>query len=801
MPITLTCSRCEKPLTLKDDLAGKRIRCPDCREILAVPAPGAPPPKPPVRRSSPSEPQRKVRDNVAARITIKAIEGSSEETGASALKGRIREPSPEVYNARYQKLINGFAAEEIEPVPMTGTYRFGILLVSLFMISLPFLYLAVVIVLSFVSPPLLWIPLLLFLIVKPLFSLSSDPSGTRTLDRDEEPLLFDFVDRVCEAVDAPYPKQINIDASVNASASFRRGVLSMFGDDLTLTIGMPLITGLNTREFAGVLAHEFGHFAQGAGMRLTYLIRFVSMWFTKVVYERDRLDGWLETCSQATPIPICLIFYGLRLLVWLGRRVIWLFMMAGHLIAGYMLRQMEFDADRHEARLAGSRCFAETNRKIIHMAVAHQGAIADLQEFYSEGRLADNLPRLIIANVDQLNDKARKKIREHVTKTETGLFDTHPCDRERVKQVKREAAEGIFRIERPAENLFRRYDFQARAVTWDMYKDIFGKDLKKSDIHPVEQLLARQAYQQENYKALFRFFQCAPSWYRPLRNPKAAVTAPSNEAAAMARSKDAREKMLRLAPGYAVAWKKYDKSDTRLIECDMAMLLLKSRLNVPKTLFKVPMRSIRDVEAREDAANYIQAKQEPKLAPFEDAAAQRLYSALRLLRGATVQDRIAHHADLTAEVDQLVELFGEINSRLGQLLEIRNDQIALGLLISMLDGNDGNRRLITRIFDTMANLHDLVHDLYESLCRVPYPFDHANEFMTVGEFMLSSLPEEENPSELYEAANAIGNSLPAIQSRVLGRMCQIAEEVETALGYEVLPQPDIEDDDDEDEEE
>ena len=796
MPISLACPECDKSLRLRDELAGKRIRCPACQGILTVPsASSSSTTAKPATGGAKAKPSSK-----PARTSPPARKRAAKKPGpaSTAKQSQRKEPAGATYNKRYESFLAAFKQEEIEPVPITGTYRFGIVLVCAFMLSLPFMYLGSVLLLSLFFPCVM-IPLSLLLIIKPIFSSMGPPTGKRTLDRDDEPLLFDFVDRICEAVNAPYPKEINIDSQVNASASFRRGFLSMFGSDLTLTIGMPLVAGLNTRQLAGVLAHEFGHFSQGAGMRVSYFIRFVSMWFTRVVYERDRIDEWLETLSHQLPIPLSLFFYAIRGLVWVARRLMWCFMMLGHLISGYMLRQMEFDADRYEARLSGSKCFAQTARKILHMSVAHQGALSDLGDFYREGRLADDLPRLIVANVDQLDEKARKKIRKIVNKTETSVFDTHPCDRDRVESARDEATNGIFRLEKPAEQLFRRYEYQAKAVTWDMYVAIFGGKLKKKDIHPVDQLLVRQRYQQENYKALFRFFQCAPSWYRPLSTPGIALKPPKDVKQAIAKVKTARQRMIKIAPRYQVAWKKYDKADTRQLECELAESLLKARLRVPKNLFKVPLFTYDDIERRLDAADYIQSKQEPYLAPFEDLAAERLYSALRLLRDPTLQRRIEHHEALTREVDELVDLFGHVNARLGQLLQIRNDQIVLGLLISMLEGNDGNRQLLARIFDTMSSLYDLIHDLSDVLESVPYPFDHSNEYMTVAHYMLPDLPEEENPIELYEAAGSIGESLPAIQTRVLGRMCQIAEIVETALGLEKLPQPDLDDDEDEDE--
>jgi len=74
----------------------------------------------------------------------------------------------------------------------------------------------------------------------------------------------------------------------------------MPGNDLVLAAGLPLVAWLSLRQFAGVLAHEFGHFSQGAGMRPTYVIRSISHWFTRVIYERDEWDDKLVQWSEGT---------------------------------------------------------------------------------------------------------------------------------------------------------------------------------------------------------------------------------------------------------------------------------------------------------------------------------------------------------------------------------------------------------------------------------------------------------------------------------------------------------------------
>jgi len=53
LPIPVTCEQCDKTYRVKDNLAGKTIRCPQCKKPLEVPAAGAPA-KPPGRTSAPA---------------------------------------------------------------------------------------------------------------------------------------------------------------------------------------------------------------------------------------------------------------------------------------------------------------------------------------------------------------------------------------------------------------------------------------------------------------------------------------------------------------------------------------------------------------------------------------------------------------------------------------------------------------------------------------------------------------------------------------------------------------------------
>ncbi len=62
---------------------------------------------------------------------------------------------------------------------------------------------------------------------------------------------------------------------------------SFFTGQKVLTIGLSLIGGLSARQFVGVLAHEFGHFAQRFGMRCSFLVNSVNRWLEHCAYGED----------------------------------------------------------------------------------------------------------------------------------------------------------------------------------------------------------------------------------------------------------------------------------------------------------------------------------------------------------------------------------------------------------------------------------------------------------------------------------------------------------------------------------
>ena len=392
----------------------------------------------------------------------------------------------------------------VQPTFTSLLYRFGLLFVTAAMVLLPMLYVGLIaaagwavyywathfhflltslrggprlflLKLVLYGGPLFAGAVLVFFMVKPFFARRPRHAQPLALNPAAEPLLFTFIAKVCESVGAPFPKRIDLDCQLNAAASFRRGMLSFLGNDLVLTIGLPLVAGLSLREFAGVLAHEFGHFTQGFGMRLSYVIRSINGWFARVVYQRDQWDAWLEEMGDTEVWWMSLVVGGARVAVWFSRLLLTGLMFAGHAIGCFMLRQMEYDADSYEIKLAGSQVFETTTRKIHVLGHSLDLAYRNMRVAWNQNRtLPENFPAYLLRTDSGVSPTWRQQLEDTMGLGATGIFDTHPSQGDRIRRARRAAEPGVFHLDGPACSLFGSFDIPARQVTLLHYADDLG---------------------------------------------------------------------------------------------------------------------------------------------------------------------------------------------------------------------------------------------------------------------------------------------------------------------------------------
>lgn len=702
----------------------------------------------------------------------------------------------------------------IAPVPLPSNYRLALSAVAFGMVMLPLIYGGLILLVGFgifeylaevpvpmpngrgravvgawmlyITPVVVAAFVLVFL-VKPLFARSAEAGRPRMLRRDQEPLLFEFVERVCRTVGAPLPRRIYVDASANAHASLRRGIFSLVGeDDLVLTLGLPLVAGLSLQQVAGILAHEFAHFSQRAGMRLSYLIRASNFWFARVVFQRDAMDDWMRRNSKDDSLLVVLIVLLARGCIWLTRRILFGLMWAGQAISCYMMRQMEFDADRYEARLVGAPTFESTMRDIRLLDLSHQKSLSDLDASWRENRLADSLPALTLANRERMPEELRQQIRKHLQEEKTGLFSTHPADEERCASARRETAEPVFRSDLPATVLFRDFAALSRSVTLDYYREVLGDAVRSDRLVAVEEVVTRQERSNQEGEALVRYFQDAVNVIRPV----VISEAPSMPTAETLRA--ARREAESVLPEMVKGCERYQKSFSRMLAVRQAEAMRDAGFKVQPKDFDFPGADASAVQRARDTWSLRLQTAEAELAPRERVCGTRLLTALGLLHAedtAAVAAQVDPGGELRAQVPRLLEtaaLLGGLFKPLREVHALRAEVVILG---AQLDDHEQDPQLQTRLRELEERLMKQLALLHRMLAGVDYPFDHADPDATLQTYAFPAPPAGLRLFDLYNLCEPVLERLYEVYFRVLGRLASVAEAVESAVGLEPLPLP------------
>jgi len=364
--------------------------------------------------------------------------------------------------------------------------------------------------------PLLAGALVILFMVKPLFAPSARIAAPAILDLEQQPQLRALIAAVCAKVGAPMPVRVEVDCAVNASARLRLGLLSLGRDDLVLTIGLPLAGRLSARQLAGVLAHELGHFAQGAGMSTTYVIRTVNGWLARLVFERDEWDESLAVWSRSLGFRLGGILWVTRGAIWLGRKILHGLMFVGHATACWQLRQMEFDADYYEIHVAGGEAFVATSRELRRLNLAGRAAISELREFWRDGRLVDDYPGYLIQRREHLADQIEKELALADDPPSTHWYDTHPSAAAREAVARASTQSGLFRGETSADVLFNHFGEICLEATVHHYREGLELVFEPAALLPTAVALRPGRAAAEAERALRQFTGAVLTLNRPV---------------------------------------------------------------------------------------------------------------------------------------------------------------------------------------------------------------------------------------------------------------------------------------------
>jgi len=79
------------------------------------------------------------------------------------------------------------------------------------------------------------------------------------------------------------------------------------------------------------------------------------------------LEEWSNEVEDGR---VAIIVWTVQIAVWFSRLVLKLLLFTGHIISGFMLRQMEYDADAYQIQVVGTETFEVTHPKIATLSAA-----------------------------------------------------------------------------------------------------------------------------------------------------------------------------------------------------------------------------------------------------------------------------------------------------------------------------------------------------------------------------------------------------------------------------------------------
>jgi Zn-dependent protease with chaperone function len=330
--------------------------------------------------------------------------------------------------------------------------------------------------------------LLVLAMILPLFWRSRRGPRPFWVDRREQPLLYAYVDKLCDVMRAPRPARIDIVAAANASAHIDNGVFGLLRRRLVLTLGLPLATTMNLRQFTGVVAHELGHFSQGSSMRLSYVVHNINGWFARMAWGRsgidDMVDGMLDV--EDGHWALALIGLACKCVIGLARLVLMGLAIVSHGLTMNLSRQAEFDADRQAARIVGGEAMGEALQAAPFIDAAFDLAVEQAQSGWVRRRLPDDLVACAHTVYHHLPPPLKDGITSGILTSEASWFDTHPPLYKRVATLKRAGLRGVLKLDAPATVLFKDFDELSKIATIDLYQSILGNLLQPEHLVEVQ---------------------------------------------------------------------------------------------------------------------------------------------------------------------------------------------------------------------------------------------------------------------------------------------------------------------------
>ncbi|MCA9018237.1 MAG: hypothetical protein KDA77_23145, partial [Planctomycetaceae bacterium] len=267
-----------------------------------------------------------------------------------------------------------------------------------------------------------------------------------------------------------------------------------------------------------------------------------------------------------------------------------------------------------------------------------------------------------------------------------------------------------------------------------------------------------------------------------------AVQVPEDAKQCAQELKSCREKTLKYRSKYKTYVDEFREQESKSLSVNVASVTL--RANIKLGGEDPFLKSLTSYDKTIKAGTVIDRKKAElriELEKYENLIVKRLERALQLFLVPKVQTQIPEAAVWERDLHDLLLTLQTTNSQIPRLWELHSICASFQVLMHFFDQKCKDQKYCEVVMTEMEKMEHLLKAIHGRFKRLPYPFEHSQVDITIGEFALSRTPESNNPGDLLGASESLFENLMSLNHRALGQLCLIAEQVEKLLGFEILP--------------
>jgi hypothetical protein len=392
-----------------------------------------------------------------------------------------------------------------------------------------------------------------------------------------------------------------------------------------------------------------------------------------------RLEHWSKNLDGRIAILLVLA----KLAIWISRQVLRGLMMTGHAISCFMLRQMEFDADSYEIKITGSETFGHTSRRMREMNVGVHYGYADLRAIGRNGKLPSHLPAFMVERTSNVPADVLDQVR-NTGNERTGMFDTHPCDADRIRAAQEAAARGVMAGgDGPASALFRNFDALSAAATRHHYEHDLGIALETVALIDTDEAMRHSSTRDQHRQAFHTLFGESASPRRPIVIAESVLESRDRDRLRVVWA-EARGRMTQHMAGAAAQYRELEALEDKRDAVFTAQELFCAGFSKLKAeefgLSDGTPEGVRTADQRYEAQ---QRALIPAFEPFEADVSRRIAAALAL-----AEDEASHE-----QTRALVAASNALARAIPQGHELRRLESAWQTLVHNASGQESNQQL------------------------------------------------------------------------------------------------------------